>query len=140
MMLDNEILNGFLEETRTLLNQLIEISDQFEETNNPALLENFGQIIDRIMGTAYTLELQEIGRFCELGKKISYKASQATDKKLIELAGPILADAAEILQGMIEGLVKKERHPGKATLEAFGTRLRWFLEKFQDIERATTSS
>ncbi|HLT22612.1 MAG TPA: hypothetical protein VKZ84_04185, partial [Bacteriovoracaceae bacterium] len=70
-MLDNEILKGFLVETQNLLNELTTISDQFEETNDLSLLEQFGQIIDRIMGTAYTLELQEIGRFCELGKKIS---------------------------------------------------------------------
>jgi len=139
-MLDNEILKGFLVETQNLLNELTTISDQFEETNDLSLLEQFGQIIDRIMGTAYTLELQEIGRFCELGKKISYKASQATDKKLIELAGPILADTTEILEEMVLGLVDKERHPGKEALDAFAARLRWFLEKFQDIERATTSS
>ncbi|MFA5583914.1 MAG: hypothetical protein WDA09_06835 [Bacteriovoracaceae bacterium] len=139
-MLDDEILKGFLGETQKLIDELTNISDQFEETSNLPLLEQFGQIIDRIMGTAYTLELQEIGRFCELGKKISYKASQATDKKLIELTGPILADTTEILEAMVIGLVEKSRHPSKETLDAFATRLRWFLEKFQDIERATTSS
>ncbi|HLT22608.1 MAG TPA: hypothetical protein VKZ84_04160, partial [Bacteriovoracaceae bacterium] len=61
-------------------------------------------------------------------------------KKLIELAGPILADTSEILEAMVLGLVDKERHPGIEALDAFAARLRWFLEKFQDIERATTSS
>lgn len=139
-MIDTEILQGFCEETQTLLDQLTEITDEFEETNDVKLLENFGQVIDRIMGAAYTLELQEIGRFCELGKKIGYKASQATDQKLIELAGPILADTTEILQAMVSGLIKKEAIPAQEALNAFRDRLRWFLEKFQDIERATTDS
>lgn len=139
-MIDSEILQGFCDETRTLLEQLTKITDEFEETNDLNLLENFGQIIDRVMGAAYTLDLQEIGRFCELGKKIGYKASQTTDKKLIELAGPILADTTEILQAMVSGLINKELVPSQEALNAFRDRLRWFLEKFQDIERATTGS
>lgn len=139
-MVDTEILHGFYEETQALLKELIDISEEFEETSRVELLENFGQIIDRIMGAAYTLELVEIGRFCELGKKIGYKASQASDQKLVELAGPILADTTEILQSMINGLTDKESHPSNEMLNAFRDRLKWFLEKFQDIERATTDS
>lgn len=139
-MIDAEILKGFFDETQELIGELTNIVEEFEENCNPELLEKFGQTIDRIMGAAYTLDLQEIGRFCELGKKIGYKASQATDKKLIELAGPILADTTEILDAMMKGLLKKEYHPSQEVLNAFKERLKWFLEKFQDIERATTGS
>lgn len=139
--MDKEIIKGFCEETDTLLKELIRITEVFEDTQKPELLGEFGQVIDRIMGAAYTLELEEIGRFCELGKKIGYKASQATDPKLLQLTGPILADTAEILSTMIKDLnnVQPEGN-ARAQLEAFKSRLKWFLEKFQNINRDTTDS
>lgn len=138
--MDSEILESFCAETHSLLEHLIKITNEFEETNDVRLLEDFGQIMDRIMGAAYTLNLQEIGRFCELGKKIGYKASQTTDKNLVRLAGPILADGAEILLAMVQGLIKKEALPESETLKAFRDRLKWFLDKFQDIDRETTNN
>lgn len=139
--MDKEIIKGFCEETDTLLKELIRITEVFEDTQKPELLGEFGQVIDRIMGAAYTLELEEIGRFCELGKKIGYKASQTTDPKLLQLAGPILADTAEILSTMIKDLnnVQPEGN-ARVQLEAFKSRLKWFLEKFQNISRDTTES
>lgn len=139
--MDKELIKGFCEETDTLLKDLIRITEIFEDTQKPELLEEFGQVIDRIMGAAYTLELEEIGRFCELGKKIGYKASQTTDSKLLKLAGPILADTTEILSTMIKDLNRKEQESNaRVQLEAFKSRLKWFLEKFQDINRDTTES
>ena len=140
MMIDQEILQGFCEETEQLLNELSEISDEFEDSNDTTLLEKFGQVIDRIMGAAYTLELSEIGHFCELGKKIGYKSSQIDDTKLIALTGPILCDTTEILRSMIDGLKNQESYPDKEAINAFATRLEWFLDKFQDVKRATTNS
>lgn len=139
--MDKEIIKGFCEETDILLKELIRITEVFEDTQKPELLGEFGQVIDRIMGAAYTLELDEIGRFCELGKKIGYKASQTTDPKLLQLAGPILADTAEILSTMIKDLnnVQSEGN-ARVQLEAFKSRLKWFLEKFQNINRDTTES
>lgn len=139
--MDKELIRGFCEETDSLINELIQITQVFEDTKDSTLLEEFGQVIDRIMGAAYTLELDEIGRFCELGKKIGYKASQSKNPKLMELAGPILADAAEILNAMIKDLLnEKSENPHRQQLEAFKSRLKWFLEKFQDIQRDTTES
>lgn len=137
MIIDQEILQGFCNETQALLDELFSLT---EEETAPEQLERYGQVIDRIMGAAYTLELNEIGRFCELGKKIGYKASQSNDDKLITLCGPILADTAEILKAMVDGLQAPDLNPPRETLEVFGTRLKWFLDKFQDIKRESTGS
>ena len=56
-------------------------------------MEQFGQIVDRVMGAAKSINAQEIGAFCELCKVIAYKASQTKDDRLLEVVVSILFDA-----------------------------------------------
>jgi chemotaxis protein histidine kinase CheA len=135
-----ELVEIFCDESDGLIKELNEILDQYEEEFNPIHLEKFGQIIDRMMGAAQSLGAMEIGKFCEMGKMIGYKASQAKDKQLLELASPILLDAVEMVTSMLAQLRKGERTTKEnLPIDAFSSRLKWYLEKFSDIERASVA-
>lgn len=135
-----ELVNIFCDESDGLIKELNEILDQYEEEFNPIHLEKFGQIIDRMMGAAQSLGAMEIGKFCEMGKMIGYKASQAKDRQLLELASPILLDAVEMVTSMLAQLRKGERTTKEnLPIDAFSSRLKWYLEKFSDIERASVA-
>ena len=52
----DEIVIEFCDEADDLCEQLEEILDQYEEDNsNRSLLEKYGQVVDRIMGTAKSI-------------------------------------------------------------------------------------
>ena len=135
-----EIVQTFCQESEELIEQLNGILDNFEKGFEPKYLEEFGQIIDRMMGAAQSLGAMEIGKFCEMGKMIGYKASQATDPQLLELAAPILMDAVELVDSMVALLKKGERTTKEnLPIDAFSSRLKWYLEKFSNIERASVA-
>ena len=135
-----ELVSGFCDESDELIASLNQILEKFEEDFNRKHLETFGQVIDRIMGAAQSLGADEIGKFCEMGKMIGYKASQASDPELLKLASPILMDAVELIQTMVTQLRNKQ-HQTKENLplEEFSSRLKWYLEKFKDIERSSVA-
>lgn len=135
-----EIVLTFCQESEELIKQLNSILEDFEKAYDPKYLENFGQIIDRMMGAAQSLGAMEIGKFCEMGKIIGYKASQASDPQLLELAAPILMDAVELVDNMVALLKRGERTTKEnLPIDAFSSRLKWYLEKFSDIERASVA-
>lgn len=135
-----ELVDGFCDESDALIRELNIILEKFEGDFNRKHLETFGQVIDRIMGAAQSLGADEIGKFCEMGKMIGYKASQANDPQLLKLASPILLDAVELIQTMVTHLRNKQNQTKEnLPLEAFSSRLKWYLEKFKDIERSSVA-
>lgn len=136
-----EIVIEFCDEAESLFDQLDSILNLLEE--NPTLsieLENFGQVIDRIMGAAKSIGADEIATFCELGKIIGYKSSQVKDVPLIEVVVAILFDSIDILRKMIKSLREGDsRSMNKINTKAFTTRLHWLSDKFKDIERASVA-
>lgn len=143
MLLDpemSEVVDEFCEESDGIYRELEEILDSYEDEPDPKKLENFGQIIDRIMGAAKSIDAHQTGLYCELGKSISYKASQSMDQTLLEIVMAVLFDTIEILQVMNKSV--KEQKAEIVTgvnLEAFGSRLRWLADKFKDIERSSVA-
>jgi len=132
-----EIVKGFLQETRGLITEMEEILEQFEEDpDDKALLEHFGQKIDRIMGTAETLEFEMIGKICKMGKLIGYKASQNNDVNLNLIVSGILSDCLLLLSGLADALEKNQPEP-KQQIDAFLSRLKWLTEKFKHIDRSS---
>lgn len=136
-----EIIDGFCQESLDLFDELEEILEVLEDNpSNRSHLEKFGQIIDRVMGAAKSIQADEIATFCELGKVIGYKSSQTSEIALLEVVVAVLFDSLELLRKMVEGLQKN----GNAILKdlntkAFVTRLHWLSDKFKDIERASCS-
>lgn len=136
-----EVVDEFCSETEELLSTLeSQLEDLEDNPADSAKFEEFGQVIDRVMGSASTLGAMQIAKFCELGKVIGYKSSQVEDLKLRNVVVAILFDAIDLLQKMIDQL-KTGNDKALATLntEAFGTRLKWLSDKFKDIDRASVS-
>lgn len=136
-----EIVDDFCEEASSLFDQLEKSLNLLEENpSNSKELENFGQVIDRIMGAAKSIGATEIATFCQLGKVIGYKSSQIIDIPLIEVVVAILFDSLEMLRRMIEALkAGNDKCMKNLNTKAFVTRLHWLSEKFKNIERSSCS-
>lgn len=135
-----EIVEDFCKESETIYAQLEEILEDYEDKPESQKLEEFGQIIDRVMGAAKSVDAHQTGVYCELGKTISYKASQSMDKALLDIVLAVLFDTVEILQVMNKNiLIKKEEKVSGINLEAFASRLRWLANKFKDIQRSSVA-
>jgi hypothetical protein len=135
-----EIIEDFCKESEVIYNDLEAILEDYEDGQDSKKLEEFGQVIDRVMGAAKSVDADQTGLYCDLGKTISYKASQSMDKALLDIVVAVLFDTVEILQVMNKTIAsdKIEKVSG-INLEAFGTRLRWLADKFKDIQRSSVS-
>jgi|GEM_PF-2691244 len=69
---DDELLETFLEEITNLNVEILEVLKALTENiHQPEQFLKFSNIIDRIYGTALTLELNDLGKYCGELKKIS---------------------------------------------------------------------
>ena len=80
-----EVVDEFCEESDKIFLELESFLEDYEDEPSGDILEKYGQTIDRVMGAAKSLEANMIGTYCELGKTISYKASQSDDQKLLDI-------------------------------------------------------
>lgn len=135
-----EIVEEFCNESDELIDLLYSTLDDFEETSNVQALEQFGQIIDRIMGAAKSIGAQKTGQFSELGKVIGYKSSQTNDPQLLKITHAVLSDNVNIVETLLKNIRKtQEEKVDGINLDAFGSRLKWLSEKFKHIERASVA-
>lgn len=133
-----EIIDDFCLESRDLLRQIEEALEAYEEDlNRYDKLEEFGQIIDRIMGTAKNLDLDQLGIICELGKVIGYKASQSKEPRINTIVCGVLFDTCDLLNVVFDDLQDGTSKVKEFNVEAFITRLRWLSDKFKHIERGS---
>lgn len=134
----SEIVDEFTTETKSIASELEDILDRYEDQRRAVLLEQFGQIIDRVMGAAKSIEAEKIGYLAELGKVISYKAGQTNEEYLLDVTTGILFDLVEIMSKMNKKLEKeKSEDLSHINFEAFSTRLKWLSEKFSSIQRSS---
>jgi hypothetical protein len=144
----NEILIEFQSESKALIVQLMQILESVEA--EPSLyksLEQYGQIVDRIMGAAKSLnqmiphnaKLETIGNFAALGKVIGYKASQVgNNEQLVTVAVALLLDATEVLGQLNDTLLETgSTANGELLSDTFLDRLKWLATKFDETLRAT---
>lgn len=147
MSIDSEILNEFVQESKSLIDESLEILSEVE--TDPAQsqrLENYGNNVDRIMGGAKNLALMVeakhplhfISDYCALCKAVGYKASQIKNNpQFYFVCVALLLDATESLQDMVEHL-DKDNHSFKNFLtETFLERLKWVSEQFGKEYRET---
>lgn len=84
--IDQDFIDSFLIESMEVLHNLKIFVNSFESASDNHYFEKYGQQVDRIMGAAFTLSLNEIGELTKLGKELGYKASQVHDiNKLISV-------------------------------------------------------
>jgi len=132
-----EIVMEFCAESDDLLEQLRDCLDNFEDdTSQSHYLEEFGQSVDRIMGAAQTLEMDDIGELCQMGKIIGYKASQSQKIALQEVTAGVLFDLCDFLEVLLVNIREGESH-SDLNYETFKDRLQWLADKFKDIDRAS---
>jgi chemotaxis protein histidine kinase CheA len=135
-----DVVDDFIKESDDIYNELEEILEDYEDDAKATKLEKFGQTIDRVMGAAKSIEANKTGLFCELGKTISYKASQSQDDQLLKIVVAILFDTIEILKFMNKNiLIEKEEKVDGVNLEAFTSRLHWLADKFKNIQRSSVA-
>ena len=147
MSLDTEILNEFIEESKSLIEESLEIlSDVESDPKQGKKLENYGNNVDRIMGGAKNLALMVdakhplhfISDYCALCKAVGYKASQIhNNPQFYFVCVALLLDATETLLEMVINL-DKQNHSFKTYLtETFLERLKWVSEQFGKDYRET---
>jgi hypothetical protein len=146
----DDILQDFVAESKELTAQLTEVLELVEE--DPKLykeLEGFGQIVDRIMGSAKYLALDlppehpmhAIASFTELCKIIGYKASQVgNNENLTTTVAAFLLDATETLGELYDQTLADTKGGATALLSTtFLDRLRWLATKFDENLRASVA-
>lgn len=137
-----EVVDDFCQESRKILAELEDILDDFEDdTTQTALLEKYGQSVDRIMGAAKTVGADKVGLYAELGKTIGYKSSQVKDNdQLIDIVVSTLFDTNEYIGKMIEHIDKNRNEDiSGVNLDAFSSRLKWLAGKFDHINRSSVA-
>ncbi|OQW48573.1 MAG: hypothetical protein A4S09_04025 [Proteobacteria bacterium SG_bin7] len=146
----DEILVEFKDESKRLVNEMAEILEEVDgQFSHKFLLENYGQLVDRIMGGAKNMAtmglakgpgVEKIGKYAELCKLVSYKSSQVDNEQLFTISVALLLDATEMLQEMINQFGTPQEVDVKSLLNAtFLERLTWIATKFDEKLRASVA-
>lgn len=148
MPIDNEIIDSFKEEAKGILSELESVIENLEEYEGEfprALLEDFANKTDRIMGTANTFFTQypehevfkQIGNFGALCKATGYKASTLNHKVLIPIFAAFWADTIEIMEELCNNVDKPEQlqEINKKNAPVLHRRLTWLAEQIVKITK-----
>jgi hypothetical protein len=154
-MVDNEILEDFKKESKTLLKEMNEILENIEDHFEMVLeLEKYGQTVDRMMGGAKSLAsnfpedfpeghfLHQFGDYAALCKAVGYKASQIHgNQQFFNICVALLQDATDTLGKMLSALgTDKDLPISKVLSKTFLDRLKWVSNQFGTEIRATVAS
>lgn len=145
----DEIVVEFKDESKKLVDEMLEILEEVDgQFNHRFLLENYGQMVDRIMGGAKNLALAiensdniaKIGKYAELCKLVGYKCSQVENEQLFTVAVALLLDATEMLQDMVKNLGTSHEVDITSLLNnTFLDRLSWVATKFDESLRGSVA-
>jgi len=144
MNIDPEILKEFRAESKGLLDELDAIIEKLEETEPQAafpeaLLLEFAQKIDRIMGAVKTMALLEpnhvgfalIGKLAELCKSIGYKAVDKKNSAMLPIFSGFWADTIETIDSLLRCIEDpvETRRIAQAFPPVLAQRLAWLKSK-----------
>ena len=133
-----EIIDDFVSESESLLKELNAVLEQVEDDpSDGKKLEEFGQVIDRMMGAAQTMGFEKIGYICQMGKLIGYKAGQHNKEAMTEMTSGVLFDLLDLLENLLAEI--KDGKESTYDSSAFISRLEWLAGKFGHIKRASCS-
>lgn len=107
--IDDEFLESFLNESQEVLEEIKLCIHCFREVSDKHYFEEFGQKIDRIMGAAYTLSLNDVGDLARFGKEIGYKSSQIDDIGKLLTIHSLLSQLHKTLDSVMKGFRKGNR-------------------------------
>jgi chemotaxis protein histidine kinase CheA len=105
MILDPEMLVDFVTEIKALEAELkVPVLSLKTNLDQPKMFEKFGQVIDRIYGTAATLGFAELATYCGTLKKTCYDCSAANNKRgQVRVLG-LMETCLENLDALIKGV------------------------------------
>lgn len=147
--LDIEIVNDFQTESRGLIKEMMVTLETCEGDYSQVLrLENYGQIVDRIMGGAFSLVAQmetpnllmkQVGDYAAICKAVGYKASQINDnEEFYDVCVAFLLDATEVLRDLVDAISGQPSAELKDFVtKTFIERLKWLSERFGQGYRAS---
>lgn len=104
MAIDPELLRDFVAEIKLLELELKGIVVSLQENiDQPVKYEQFGQIIDRIYGTAVTLGFKEMAAYCLMLKKTSYACAKQEAKRAQVRVLKLLEACLDLLGVLVVG-------------------------------------
>ena len=138
MSLDADLLNDFFDESKNLIEELVELLEDIEsDFSQVSKLNDFGNKIDRIMGTARSLAMMAepdhglnlISDYTSLCKLVAYKGAENTDNPLFyDVTVALLLDATEALKILIPQIELKVNQLKRLISPQFIDRVKWISE------------
>ena len=145
----DQLIDDFKEETNNLVTEMMEILEKLEDSfEDHKDLSNFGQLVDRIMGGAKSLELmdspyspqlKDIGNYAEICKIVAYRGSQIeSNASFFNIVVALLMDATEMLADLIFNLKTESQKEVKEVLtNTFLERLKLINQQFDQSLRGS---
>ena len=145
----DEILEDFKSESKALIADLINILESVEgDFTKVEELEQYGQVVDRIMGGASTVsmtmddpsEIEKIAKFAELCKKVGYRASQIEkNEDFFHITVALLMDATETMESVVDSLGRERKNWNEFLSSTFLDRLKFVNSHFSENTRASVA-
>ncbi|MEK2645344.1 hypothetical protein [Bdellovibrio sp. BCCA] len=142
MSIDKEIVEDFVNESKSLIEELIDLLESIEgDFSQVQKLADYGNNVDRIMGGAKSLAmmappdhaLHMISDYAALCKAVGYKASQINDnEQFYDVCVALLLDATETLSVLLNNIEKEGKVLKETIPQAFIERLRWVSSQFSE--------
>lgn len=145
---DLKILAEFQTESKKLLNEMKIILEDCGTGAAPALrLEEYGNLVDRIMGGAKSIAvvltvqvhpIYKVSDYAEVCKVVGYKTSQIKDHDaFFEICIALLLDATEVLEELVLGLRTMDQDDVNGLItQKILDRLKWVSGKFGEDGQA----
>lgn len=150
MSIDKEIVEDFVTESKTLIEDLIELLENIEgDFSQVQKLAEYGNNVDRIMGGAKSLALMVnedhalhmISDYAALCKAVGYKASQIqNNEKFFDISVALLLDATETLNLLLDNIMLPVSVLRQNIPAAFIDRLRWVSNQFNESFSASVDT
>jgi len=137
----SDLLTAFKEESEKLISELEDLLDELEgDFSSREKLNEFAQVIDRIMGSAQSLssfgfkqdEIIKLGNFAELCKQVGYRGANLMDENFYDVTIAFLWDAIESMKKLLTSIGSKRqiKNISELLVSTFLSRLKWILEQF----------
>ncbi len=149
MEMDIEIISSFKDEAKLILDDVKVTLENLEEEQGSfpkELLEEFGNKLDRLMGTAQTFStmhpsykpFDQIGKFSALCKATAYKASTLKSLKLVPIFAAFWLDTVDIIEEILENLEdeNKLKEVTKNYIPVLQKRLMWLAQQIINQSKA----
>lgn len=150
----SEMISEFKTESKSLMTQMTDILEDLEgDFSKKQKLEDYGQLVDRIMGGAKSLvlilddepiekeKMERAGQYAELCKMVGYKGSQIENNpEFYNIVVALLLDATETLDRLIDNLGNNKKSELKEVVtNTFLDRLKWVSQHFPSHVRGSVA-